>query len=107
VPNESQVTKVSQGLSELPEEAKQLLLLAADEHSGFISSTPLQSGVFAIGVGPQYGIRSHFGTFTSDQARSILEELETRELIEPLNSKRTEYRITAKGVRLAGATDPA
>jgi hypothetical protein len=107
VPNESQVTKANQGLSELPEEAKQLLLLAAAEHSGFISSTPLQSGVFAIGVGAQYGIRSHFGTFTNDQARSILEELERRELIEPLNNKKTEYRITAKGVKLACATDSA
>lgn len=55
------------------EKASQLLLIAAAEHSGFISFTPLQSGLVAVGEGPQYGIRSHFGTFTSDQAGSILE----------------------------------
>jgi predicted transcriptional regulator len=54
-----------------------------------------------IAIGPQYGIRMQFAQFGNEESQSILNELESRGLIEPLNRKKSEYRITAKGIQIA------
>jgi len=87
---------------DLTPDARRLLVAASEEHCGFISASSLQGGRSAISIGAQYGVRMEFAQFENEQSQSILDQLETSGLIEPLNWKKSEYKITAVGIKIAG-----
>jgi len=87
---------------DLTPDARRLLVAASEEHCGFISASSLQGGRSAISIGAQYGVRMEFAQFENEQSQSILDQLETSGLIEPLNWKKSECKITAVGIKIAG-----